>query len=66
MLSIHQAAAAEIEWPDGTAIVGDGEDLGEATTIEARLLPGAAVTGGDRADWRTKDLRIAMAIVGFA
>jgi diacylglycerol kinase (ATP) len=41
MLSIHQAAAAEIDWPDGTAIVGDGENLGEATTVEARLLPGA-------------------------
>lgn len=46
MLSIHQATAAQIEWPDGTAIVGDGEDLGEATAIEARLLPGALrVTG---------------------
>ena len=41
MLSIHQAAAAQIDWPDGTAIVGDGEDLGEATAIEVRLLPGA-------------------------
>ena len=41
MLSIHHAAAADIEWPDGTAIIGDGEDLGEATTIEARLLPQA-------------------------
>ena len=41
MLSIHHAASAEIEWPDGTAIMGDGEDLGEATNIEAHLLPGA-------------------------
>ena len=47
MLSIHHAASAVIEWPDGTAIVGDGEDLGEATSIEARLLPGALrVTAG--------------------
>ncbi len=41
MLSIHHASSAAIEWPDGTAIVGDGEDLGQATTIEARLLPRA-------------------------
>ncbi len=38
LLTIHQAVSAEIEWLDGTAIVGDGEDLGEATTIEAPLL----------------------------
>jgi diacylglycerol kinase (ATP) len=48
MLSILQASSAAIEWPDGTAIVGDGEDLGEATTIEARLLPHALrVVGGN-------------------
>jgi len=46
VLSIHHAAVAAIEWPDGTAIVGDGEDLGEATTIEARLLPGALRVAG--------------------
>ncbi len=38
LLTIHQAVSAAIEWRDGTAIVGDGEDLGEATTIEAQLL----------------------------
>lgn len=48
ILSIHHAFEAEIEWPDGTAIVGDGEDLGRATTIRARLLPAALriVSGG--------------------
>jgi diacylglycerol kinase (ATP) len=47
ILSIHQAEEAVVEWPDRTAIVGDGEDLGMATTIEVRLLPKALrVTGG--------------------
>ena len=47
ILSIHQATEAVVEWPDRTAIVGDGEDLGMATTIEVRLLPKALrVTGG--------------------
>ncbi len=43
---------AEIEWPDGTSIVGDGEDLGEATSVEARLLPGPSGSW-----WETEDCR---------
>jgi diacylglycerol kinase family enzyme len=38
ILSIHQATEAVIEWPDGSAIVGDGEDLGEATTVDVKVL----------------------------
>jgi len=41
ILSIHQATEAVIEWPDGSSIVGDGEDLGEATTVNVRVLPRA-------------------------
>ena len=41
ILTIHHATEAVVEWLDGSSIVGDGEDLGEATTVEARLLPGA-------------------------
>jgi diacylglycerol kinase (ATP) len=41
MLSIHHAAETEIDWDGGSSIVGDGEDLGEAVRIRARLLPGA-------------------------
>ena len=41
ILTIHHATEAVVEWPDGSSILGDGEDLGEATTVEARLLPGA-------------------------
>jgi diacylglycerol kinase family enzyme len=47
ILSIHQAEEASIEWPDGTAIVGDGEDLGSAVTVGVRVLPKALrVTDG--------------------
>jgi diacylglycerol kinase (ATP) len=41
ILTIHHATEAVVEWPDGSPILGDGEDLGEARTVEARLLPGA-------------------------
>jgi diacylglycerol kinase (ATP) len=41
ILTIHQAAEAVIEWHDGTAIVGDGEDLGHATRVTAQVLPRA-------------------------
>lgn len=41
ILTIHQATEAVIEWHDGSSIVGDGEDLGVATTVDARVLPHA-------------------------
>jgi len=41
LLSIHHAVATEIQWDGGSPIVGDGEDLGEASTIAARVLPRA-------------------------
>lgn len=41
ILTIHHAVEAVIDWHDGSPLVGDGEDLGQVTTVEARLLPGA-------------------------
>ena len=47
ILSIHQATDAVIDWQGGSSIVGDGEDLGLVTTVEAHLLARAlrVVTG---------------------
>ena len=48
LLSIHHAAEADIDWDGGSALVGDGEDLGEAAACRARLLPRAlTVVAGD-------------------
>lgn len=41
ILTIHHAVEAVVDWHDGSPLVGDGEDLGQVTTVEARLLPGA-------------------------
>ena len=38
ILTIHQATEAIIDWQNGSSVVGDGEDLGVVTTVEARLL----------------------------
>jgi diacylglycerol kinase (ATP) len=41
ILSVHQASDVVIEWTGGTAVLGDGEDLGRATEVVARVLPRA-------------------------
>jgi diacylglycerol kinase (ATP) len=48
ILDVHQAVEVRIEWDAGTAVLGDGEDLGHAIEVRARILPGAlsVVTGG--------------------
>jgi diacylglycerol kinase family enzyme len=38
---VHQASDVVIEWTGGTAVLGDGEDLGRATEVVARVLPRA-------------------------
>jgi diacylglycerol kinase family enzyme len=47
LLTVHHGVATEIQWDGGSPIVGDGEDLGTASTIQARVLPLAlAVVAG--------------------
>jgi diacylglycerol kinase (ATP) len=41
ILTVLHASDAVIEWRGGTALLGDGEDLGTTTEIAARVLPGA-------------------------
>lgn len=41
LLTVHHGIATEIQWDGGSPIVGDGEDLGTASTIQARVLPHA-------------------------
>lgn len=41
LLTVHQAVEIAIEWAGGTRVVGDGEDLGVATAVTARVLPAA-------------------------
>ena len=44
---IHHAVDCEIAWGGGSAVLGDGEDLGHATRVVARVLPQALrVTAG--------------------
>ena len=38
ILTVHHAAQATIDWAGGTAVLGDGEDLGRATEVTARIL----------------------------
>lgn len=41
LLTVHHAVEIAIEWDGGTRVVGDGEDLGVATAVTARVLPAA-------------------------
>jgi diacylglycerol kinase (ATP) len=41
ILRIHHAVDCEIEWDGGSAVLGDGEDLGRAALVRARVLPQA-------------------------
>lgn len=41
VLTVHQAAEVAIDWAGGTAVLGDGEDLGHASHLVARVLPRA-------------------------
>jgi hypothetical protein len=38
---VKRAAEAEIEWPGGSALLGDGEDLGRFDRFRVRTLPRA-------------------------
>ena len=48
ILDVHHAVEVVIEWAGGSPLLGDGEDLGSATEVRARILPRAlsVVTGG--------------------
>ena len=41
VIDVKRAAEAEIEWPGGSALVGDGEDLGRFDHFRVRTLPRA-------------------------
>jgi diacylglycerol kinase (ATP) len=41
ILRIHQATECEIAWDGGSSVLGDGEDLGRAACVRARVLPHA-------------------------
>jgi diacylglycerol kinase (ATP) len=41
IITMHRAVEAAIEWTGGTPVLGDGEDLGRAGEIVARVLPRA-------------------------
>jgi diacylglycerol kinase family enzyme len=41
ILRIQHAVDCEIEWDGGSAVLGDGEDLGRAALVRARVLPQA-------------------------
>ena len=41
LLSVYHVSEVVIEWDGGSALVGDGEDLGSAHVIHARLRPAA-------------------------
>ena len=47
ILQVHHAVECEIDWAGGSAVLGDGEDLGSAPCVRARVLPRAlSVTTG--------------------
>jgi diacylglycerol kinase (ATP) len=47
LLRIHHAIECEIAWDGGSPLLGDGEDLGTAASVRARVLPQALrVTAG--------------------
>jgi diacylglycerol kinase (ATP) len=41
LIDVTSAAEAEIEWPGGSALLGDGEDLGRFDRFRVRALPRA-------------------------
>ena len=41
LIDVKRAAEAEIEWPGGSALLGDGEDLGRFDRFRVRTLPRA-------------------------
>jgi diacylglycerol kinase (ATP) len=41
LIDVTRAAEAEIEWPGGSALLGDGEDLGRFDRFRVRALPRA-------------------------
>jgi diacylglycerol kinase (ATP) len=41
LIDVKRAAEAEIEWPGGSALLGDGEDLGHFDRFRVRTLPRA-------------------------
>lgn len=41
ILRIHQATECDIAWDGGSSVLGDGEDLGQAACVRARVLPRA-------------------------
>ena len=41
LIDVKRAAEAEIDWPGGSALVGDGEDLGRFDHFRVRALPRA-------------------------
>jgi diacylglycerol kinase (ATP) len=41
LIDVKRAAEAEIDWPGGSALLGDGEDLGRFDRFHVRTLPGA-------------------------
>ena len=49
ILRIHHAVDCEIAWDGGSAVLGDGEDLGVATRVIARVRPQALLVTVGRA-----------------
>jgi diacylglycerol kinase (ATP) len=41
VLEVRSTGRASIDWPGGSALLADGEDLGTASLVTARALPGA-------------------------